>query len=86
MDSLSFIILGLAAGIIAKWLMPGNHGGGLILTLLLGVAGAFLGRFIANHFGFEQAPGLNWQSLVAATGGAFLLLYLADIFSGQHRE
>ena len=43
MGILSWIILGLVAGLLAKWIMPGRDGGGFIITTLLGIAGAFVG-------------------------------------------
>ncbi|HAS6806046.1 TPA: GlsB/YeaQ/YmgE family stress response membrane protein, partial [Vibrio parahaemolyticus] len=43
MGIISWIILGLIAGALAKWLMPGKDGGGWIATMLLGIAGAFVG-------------------------------------------
>ena len=44
MGILSWIVLGLLAGIIAKWIMPGRDGGGFILTTILGIIGAIVGR------------------------------------------
>ncbi|MCV5261100.1 GlsB/YeaQ/YmgE family stress response membrane protein, partial [Vibrio parahaemolyticus] len=46
MGIISWIILGLIAGALAKWLMPGKDGGGWIATMLLGIAGAFVGGFL----------------------------------------
>ena len=46
MGVLSWIVFGLIAGIVAKLLMPGRDPGGCIITMLLGVAGAFVGGFI----------------------------------------
>jgi uncharacterized membrane protein YeaQ/YmgE (transglycosylase-associated protein family) len=46
MGILSWIVLGLVAGILAKWIMPGRDGGGFILTVLLGIVGAFVGGWI----------------------------------------
>jgi uncharacterized membrane protein YeaQ/YmgE (transglycosylase-associated protein family) len=43
-----WIILGLVAGMLAKWLMPGKDGGGVIKTTLLGIAGAFVLLFVYN--------------------------------------
>ena len=60
MNILSWILVGLVAGIIAKLLMPGRDPGGCIITILLGIAGALLGGFLAGLFGF----GYYWvQSL-----------------------
>ena len=51
MGIIAFIILGLLAGIIAKALMPGRDPGGIIVTALIGIAGALLGGFLAARLG-----------------------------------
>ena len=61
-----WIIVGLIAGALAKWIMPGKDPGGLIATILIGIAGGLTGGFLAN---------LIWN-LVLATGGAVLLLWI----------
>ncbi|MCB1736583.1 MAG: GlsB/YeaQ/YmgE family stress response membrane protein [Gammaproteobacteria bacterium] len=76
MGILSWIILGLVVGILAKWIMPGKDPGGFIITTLLGIAGAFVGGFIASLFGIGGVGGLNLISLLIATGGALLLLFV----------
>lgn len=75
MGILSWIVLGLVAGMLAKWLMPGKDGGGFIITTLLGVAGAFLGGFLGSFFGLGGADGFNLGSIATATVGAFILLF-----------
>jgi uncharacterized membrane protein YeaQ/YmgE (transglycosylase-associated protein family) len=69
-----WIIVGLIAGAIAKWIMPGKDPGGLIMTILIGVAGGLTGGFLANLIGFGTG-GSIWN-LVLATGGAVLLLWI----------
>src|SRR6516225_7048636 len=51
-----WIVFGLIAGAVAKLLMPGKDPGGIIVTILLGIAGALVGGFIGNAFGFGWAP------------------------------
>ncbi|GAL11088.1 transglycosylase associated protein [Vibrio astriarenae] len=80
MGIFSWIILGLIAGALAKWLMPGKDGGGWIMTMLLGIAGAFVGGFIGGFLGFGGADGINIGSIVTATLGAFLLLFVYNRF------
>ncbi|MBU2965520.1 GlsB/YeaQ/YmgE family stress response membrane protein [Amphritea sp. 2_MG-2023] len=75
MGILSWIILGLIAGVLAKWIMPGKDGGGFIITTLLGIAGAFVGGFLGNLIGFGSLNGLSLGSIVTATVGAFILLF-----------
>jgi len=75
MGILSWIILGLVVGILAKWIMPGPDPGGLVITILLGIAGAFVGGSIGSFLGFGSITGFNLGSLALATGGALLLLW-----------
>jgi uncharacterized membrane protein YeaQ/YmgE (transglycosylase-associated protein family) len=76
MSILYWLALGVAAGFIAKVIMPGSGPAGWIMTIVIGVAGAFLGGFIASHLGFGGVRGLDVRSLVIATGGSALLLFL----------
>jgi uncharacterized membrane protein YeaQ/YmgE (transglycosylase-associated protein family) len=74
---LSWILLGLIAGALAKWLMPGNDGGGWLMTMALGIAGAFVGGYLGALVGLGgPADGVNIGSIVSATAGAFLLLFV----------
>lgn len=74
MGVLSWIIMGLIVGLLAKWIMPGRDRGELIMTIVLGVAGAFLGGFLGTRLGFGAVTGFNLGSIVLAVGGAVLLL------------
>lgn len=76
MGILSWIVLGLAVGALAKWIMPGKDPGGLIVTILLGIAGAFVGGVISSFLGFGSIKGFDIRSLLIAVGGAVLLLYV----------
>ena len=76
MGFLSWIILGLVAGILAKWIMPGKDGGGMIVTILLGIAGAFVGGWVGSFFGLGSTDGFNIGSIVTAKVGALLLLVI----------
>jgi uncharacterized membrane protein YeaQ/YmgE (transglycosylase-associated protein family) len=77
MGILSWILFGLLAGIVAKFLMPGKDGGGIVVTILLGVAGAFLDGFIAVQLGWgEFTGGFHLNNFLMAVGGALLLLLL----------
>ena len=75
MGLLSWIILGLVVGALAKWIMPGPDPGGLIVTMLLGVAGGFVGGVIATFLGLGTVTGFNLSGVAIATGGALLLLW-----------
>jgi len=74
MGFLVWIILGLVVGVIAKLIMPGKDPGGFIITIILGIAGAFVGGFIASKIGFGTVTGFDIRSLIIAVGGAVLLL------------
>lgn len=75
MGILSWILLGLVVGILAKWIMPGDDPGGLVMTVILGIAGAFVGGWISTFLGFGSVGGFSLGSLAIATGGALLLLF-----------
>jgi uncharacterized membrane protein YeaQ/YmgE (transglycosylase-associated protein family) len=77
MGILSWIVLGIIAGALAKWLMPGKDGGGLFITMLLGIAGAFLGGYLGSFIGIgATGGGINLVSIGTATAGAFVLLFV----------
>lgn len=75
MGILSWIILGLIVGALAKYIMPGDDPGGLLVTILIGIAGAFTGGFIGSFFGIGAVSGFNLMSILVALGGALLLLF-----------
>jgi uncharacterized membrane protein YeaQ/YmgE (transglycosylase-associated protein family) len=75
MGFFAFLILGLIAGAIAKAILPGRQGGGIFMTLLLGVVGAILGGFIGSalfNVGINQFFSLSTWLL--AIGGALIVL------------
>lgn len=76
MGILSWIILGLIAGALAKWIMPGRDPGGFIVTTLIGIAGAFVGGYLGAFFGFGGVADLSIGSIVTAMVGALVLLFL----------
>ncbi len=76
MGILSWIAMGLIVGILAKLIMPGKDPGGIIITILIGIAGAFLGGYIGSFLGVGTVTGFNIIRLLLAIGGALLLLIL----------
>jgi uncharacterized membrane protein YeaQ/YmgE (transglycosylase-associated protein family) len=88
MGIISWIILGLLAGAIAKILLPGRDPGGLIGTTLIGVAGAFIGGWISTRFldrpiTKEFYDGATWM---AAIGGSLVLLIIYRLLFGHSRS
>ena len=84
MGILFSIIIGLVVGIIAKFLMPGKDPGGLIITTLLGIAGALVAKFIGQGLGWydEGEPA----GFIASVFGAILLLFLYRVIVGRRKN
>ncbi|GHJ32905.1 GlsB/YeaQ/YmgE family stress response membrane protein [Streptomyces hygroscopicus] len=88
MSIVSWIILGLLAGVIAKIILPGRDPGGLIGTTLIGIAGAFVGGWISAKF-FDRPVQKEFFDLTtwgAAIGGSFVLLVVYRILFGHSRD
>ena len=81
MSILAWIVVGLIAGVLAKWAVPGEGPGGLIGDLITGVIGAVVGGWIFNAFGAAGASGINIYSVVGAFVGAVILLLILRAFS-----
>jgi len=68
-------VVGLIAGILAKWVMPGPDPGGMIVTILIGIVGAFIGGWVLNRLGLSGSAGeFGLGSILTATLGAIVLL------------
>jgi uncharacterized membrane protein YeaQ/YmgE (transglycosylase-associated protein family) len=80
MGILSWIILGLIAGALAKFLMPGRDPGGIIITMFLGIVGAVVGGFISTRIGFGDVTGINIRSLIIAIIGSIIVLVIYRLF------
>lgn len=76
MGIISWIVLGLIAGLIAKVLMPGKDPGGLIITCLLGIAGAFVGGWVGSLVGVGAVGSFSIGGIITAIVGAMILLLL----------
>jgi uncharacterized membrane protein YeaQ/YmgE (transglycosylase-associated protein family) len=87
MGILSWIIFGLIAGAIAKLLMPGKDPGGWIITILLGIAGAFVGGFIGRAiWGSPGVTGFDLGSFGLAVLGAIVLLAIYRMIVGRRTK
>ena len=83
MGWLTWIVLGGIVGAIAKLIMPGKDPGGIIVTILLGIAGAFVGGYVSTLLGFGTVTGFNIASLAIAVAGALVLLILYRVIKGK---
>ncbi len=75
MGILLWIVFGLIAGALAKFIMPGRDPGGIIVTILLGIVGAVVGGFLGTLLGVGSVSGFDGRSLLIAIGGAMVLLF-----------
>ena len=76
MGFISWIILGLIAGAIAKLLLPGKDPGGFIITIIIGIIGAIIGGYVSTILGFGTVTGVNFGSVIIAILGAIVLLLI----------
>jgi uncharacterized membrane protein YeaQ/YmgE (transglycosylase-associated protein family) len=84
MGLIAWIVLGLVAGALAKWIMPGRDPGGCIVTIVIGVVGALLGGFLSTLLGFGGLTGsLDWRSLIIAVLGSLVLLAVWRMLRGR---
>ena len=85
MGIIAWIILGLAAGMVAKQLVPGKDSHGLVITTLIGIGGALLGGFVATRlFNVDGIQGFfNLATWVTAIVGATILLVAYHLVTGQ---
>ncbi len=76
MSIIAWIVLGLIAGALAKFIMPGRDPGGIIVTILIGIAGALVGGFISTKLGYGAVDAFDIRSIVIAVLGAIILLII----------
>ncbi|HEX4682708.1 MAG TPA: GlsB/YeaQ/YmgE family stress response membrane protein [Gemmatimonadaceae bacterium] len=78
---LSWLLLGLIAGSLAKFIMPGRDPAGCIFTIFLGIVGSFLGGLIGTRLGWGAVAGgdLDLRSIGIATFGAVILLLIGRL-------
>jgi uncharacterized membrane protein YeaQ/YmgE (transglycosylase-associated protein family) len=87
MGILSWILLGLIAGVLAKAIRPGRDPQGCVVTIIIGIIGAVLGGFIATKvFGWGSVDGFNLYSILIATGGAIIALAIWAAVTGRRRR
>jgi uncharacterized membrane protein YeaQ/YmgE (transglycosylase-associated protein family) len=86
MGILGYIVLGLIVGALAKLIMPGRDGGGIILTIVLGVVGAFVGGIIGKYIFHTDLGGFfNLRTWVLALVGSIVVLGIYHLATGRSR-
>jgi uncharacterized membrane protein YeaQ/YmgE (transglycosylase-associated protein family) len=85
MGILSTVLVGVIAGALAKLIMPGRDPGGFLVTMLLGIAGAFAASLIGKAAGWFQSPDQG-PGIVASAIGAVVLLALYRLIAGRRTK
>ncbi len=83
MGILSWLIFGLLAGALAKFILPGKDPGGCLVTILLGVVGAAVGGWIGTLVGFGRVDAFDLRSLGVAILGSIVLLLIYRVARGR---
>ncbi|WP_395677464.1 GlsB/YeaQ/YmgE family stress response membrane protein [Inquilinus sp.] len=81
MAFLWMLIIGFVVGLVAKFLMPGRDPGGFIITILLGIAGSFVGGWLGKQLGIVPESGFGQFAL--AVVGAIVLLIIYRVVAGR---
>lgn len=80
MSVLGWIIMGLLAGWLARFLMPGQQRGGLLITMVIGIVGAAIGGWIGTQLGWGNVNKFDMRSLgLSVLGGVVLLMVLGSL-------
>jgi uncharacterized membrane protein YeaQ/YmgE (transglycosylase-associated protein family) len=82
---LGLILIGLVIGVLARLIVPGKQRLSMLATLLLGIAGAIIGGFLASLIGMGSITELNFVGFVLAVVAAVLLIGVAEGISGRSR-
>lgn len=84
MGIISWIVLGLIAGALAKLIMPGRQGGGIIVTIILGIVGAILGGFLGSLVGIGSLDSVfDIGTIITAVVGALIVLFIYGAVTGR---
>jgi uncharacterized membrane protein YeaQ/YmgE (transglycosylase-associated protein family) len=86
MGFIAYLILGLIAGAIARLILPGRQGGGIIATLILGVIGAALGGWLGGAiFGVGVNSFFSLSTWLCAIGGSLIVLIIWGLITGRQK-
>ena len=83
MGLISWLVIGLIAGVLAKLIIPGEDPGGFLATIFIGMLGALVGGLVVGVFGGTGVSGINVWSILVATLGAIVLLAVFRVFTGR---
>uniref|UniRef100_A0A7C2P3L1 GlsB/YeaQ/YmgE family stress response membrane protein n=1 Tax=Schlesneria paludicola TaxID=360056 RepID=A0A7C2P3L1_9PLAN len=83
MSLLAWIVMGLLAGWLAKFVLPGRQPGGLIVTMIIGIVGAAIGGWIGTQLGWGSIAGFELRSLGLAVLGAVVFLLVLSAIRGR---
>lgn len=86
MEYLYLALLGLTAGSLAKFILPGKDKFGLIMTIIIGIGGSYLGAYVSQYIpqlGNPSFGSMTWQGVVSAIIGSIVLLIIARMLFGR---
>ena len=83
MSIIGWLVVGVIAGFLAKFVVPGEGPGGVLGDLVIGVVGAIIGGWAFNFLGHAGASGINLYSILVAFVGAVILLFVARMVTGR---
>ncbi|MDL2283563.1 GlsB/YeaQ/YmgE family stress response membrane protein [Oxalobacter sp. OttesenSCG-928-P03] len=86
MGIISWIVFGIIAGALARFIRPGPQSMGIIVTMFLGILGAVVGGWISTFFGFGTVDGFNIGSFVIAVIGALAVLFVWGLLTGRKQS
>ncbi|MCP3425073.1 GlsB/YeaQ/YmgE family stress response membrane protein [Rothia sp. AR01] len=87
MGIIGWIVLGIIAGAIAKAILPGRQGGGIIITMILGIVGAVIGGFLGSAiFGASLENFWSLQTWILAIVGSIIVLLIWGLVTGRKRR
>lgn len=83
---IGYIVIGIIGGAIAKLIMPGKQGGGILMTMVLGIVGALLGGFLGGLiFNVSYSKIWSWPGLITSIIGALIILIIFALVNKQRR-
>jgi uncharacterized membrane protein YeaQ/YmgE (transglycosylase-associated protein family) len=86
MGILSWILLGLVAGALAKFIMPGKDPGGFFVTILIGIVGGVIGGFLGTFVGLGKIESFDLGGIFIATVGALLVLIIYRLVRSKQAQ